>query len=30
VVGVADATTLIADGQLVEIDGGTGVVRLLD
>jgi pyruvate,water dikinase len=30
VVGVADATTLIADGQLVEIDGGTGVVRVLD
>lgn len=30
VVGVADATKLIADGQLVEIDGGTGVVRVLD
>jgi pyruvate,water dikinase len=30
VVGVADATSLIADGQLVEIDGAAGVVRLLD
>jgi pyruvate,water dikinase len=30
VVGVADATSLITDGQLVEVDGGTGVVRLLD
>jgi pyruvate,water dikinase len=30
VVGVADATSIIADGQMVEIDGGTGVVRLLD
>jgi pyruvate,water dikinase len=30
VVGVADATSLIADGQLLEIDGSSGVVRLLD
>jgi phosphohistidine swiveling domain-containing protein len=30
VVGVADATSIIRDGQMVEIDGGTGVVRLLD
>ena len=30
VVAVADATIHIADGQLVEIDGTTGVVRLLD
>ena len=30
VVGVADATSIIADGQLVEIDGAAGVVRLLD
>jgi pyruvate,water dikinase len=30
VVGVADATTIITDGQLLEIDGGAGTVRLLD
>jgi pyruvate,water dikinase len=30
VVAVPDATSRIADGQLVEIDGATGVVRLLD
>jgi phosphohistidine swiveling domain-containing protein len=30
VVGVADATSIIADGQLVEIDGAAGIVRLLD
>lgn len=30
VVGVANATSLIADGQLIEIDGGTGVVRIVD
>ena len=29
VVGTGDATTRIADGRLVEIDGTTGVVRLL-
>jgi len=29
VVGVGDATTRIADGRLVEIDGGTGTVKLL-
>ena len=27
---VPNATSLIADGQMVEIDGATGVVRLLD
>jgi pyruvate,water dikinase len=30
VVGVTDATARIADGQLVELDGATGVVRLID
>jgi pyruvate,water dikinase len=30
VVGVADATSIITNGQLLEIDGATGVVRLLD
>jgi pyruvate,water dikinase len=30
VVAVPEATSRIADGQLVEIDGATGVVRLLD
>ena len=29
VVGTGDATTRIADGRLVEIDGTTGIVRLL-
>ena len=29
VVGTADATTRIADGRLVEIDGSSGIVRLL-
>jgi pyruvate,water dikinase len=29
VVGTGDATTRIADGRLVEIDGSTGIVRLL-
>ncbi|MEP6638637.1 MAG: PEP-utilizing enzyme [Chloroflexota bacterium] len=29
VVGTGDATTRIADGRLVELDGSTGVVRLL-
>jgi pyruvate,water dikinase len=29
VVGTGDATTRIADGRLVELDGTTGVVRLL-
>jgi len=29
VVGVADATTRIADGQEVEIDGTTGIIQLL-
>ena len=29
VVGIGDATTRIADGRLVEIDGTTGIVRLL-
>ncbi len=29
VVGTGDATTRIADGRLVEIDGSSGVVRLL-
>jgi phosphohistidine swiveling domain-containing protein len=29
VVGIADATVKIADGRLVEIDGTTGIVRLL-
>jgi pyruvate,water dikinase len=28
VVGVAGATTLIQDGQLIEVDGTTGVIRL--
>jgi phosphohistidine swiveling domain-containing protein len=28
IVGVAGATTLIQDGQLIEVDGSTGVVRL--
>jgi pyruvate,water dikinase len=30
IVGVADATSLIADGQMLEMDGAAGVVRLLD
>ena len=30
VVGVANATSLIADGQLIDIDGGTGVVRIVE
>ncbi len=30
VVGTSLATTVIQDGQLVEVDGNTGVVRLLD
>jgi pyruvate,water dikinase len=30
VVAVPEATSRIADGQLVEIDGATGVIRLLD
>lgn len=30
VVGVSNATTLLADGQRVEVDGAAGVVRLLD
>lgn len=30
IVGVPDATSKIADGQLLEIDGTTGIVRLLD
>jgi pyruvate,water dikinase len=30
VVAVPEAMSRIADGQLVEIDGATGVVRLLD
>ncbi len=29
VVGTGDATTRIADGQLVELDGSSGIVRLL-
>ena len=29
VVGTGDATPRIADGRLVEIDGTTGIVRLL-
>jgi pyruvate,water dikinase len=29
VVGTRDGTTRIADGQLVEVDGSTGIVRLL-
>ena len=29
VVGTGDATTRIADGRLVEIDGSSGIVRLL-
>ena len=29
VVGTGDATTRIADGRLVELDGTTGIVRLL-
>ena len=29
VVGVADATELVADGRLVEIDGGRGLIHLL-
>ncbi len=30
VVAVADATSLIADGRLIELDGAAGTVRLLD
>lgn len=30
VVAVPEATSLITDGQLLEIDGATGVIRLLD
>jgi pyruvate,water dikinase len=30
VVGVADATSVIADGQLLEIDGAAGTVRIVD
>jgi len=30
VVGVHDATTIIPDGSLIEIDGSTGVVRVLE
>jgi pyruvate,water dikinase len=30
VLNVTDATSLIRDGQLVEVDGGQGVVRLLE
>src|SRR5439155_23659728 len=29
VLSVADATRLIRDGQALEVDGGTGVVRIL-
>jgi pyruvate,water dikinase len=29
IVGVADATTRLADGQLIEIDGATGVVTIV-
>jgi pyruvate,water dikinase len=29
VVGVQNATSLIADGQMVEIDGAAGTIRLL-
>ena len=29
VVGVTDATELVADGRQVEIDGGRGIVHLL-
>jgi pyruvate,water dikinase len=29
VVGTRDGTTRIADGRLVELDGSTGLVRLL-
>jgi pyruvate,water dikinase len=29
VVGTRDGTTRIADGQMVEVDGSTGIVRLL-
>ena len=29
VVGVADATMHIADGRLIEIDGGRGIVSML-
>jgi len=30
VVGTARATTMLRDGQLVEVDGDAGLVRLLD
>jgi phosphoenolpyruvate synthase/pyruvate phosphate dikinase len=30
VVGTGDATTRIADGQLLEVDGNAGIVRLLE
>ncbi len=30
VVGIQDITTTLQDGQLVEVDGTTGFVRLLD
>jgi pyruvate,water dikinase len=30
VVSVKDATKRLRDGQLVEIDGGAGIIRLLD
>jgi phosphohistidine swiveling domain-containing protein len=29
VVAVADATTAIADGQMLEIDGSAGTVRIV-
>jgi len=29
VLGVANATTLLVDGQAVEVDGSAGLVRLL-
>jgi len=30
VVGTGSATTIIRDGQLLEVDGGSGIVRILD
>jgi phosphohistidine swiveling domain-containing protein len=30
VVGTSSATTIIRDGQLLEVDGSAGIVRILD